>query len=59
MRILIANVNRNLVGGVEKYLQTLIPGLLARGHETALLHENGYDADTERVDPAGLPVWRA
>jgi glycosyltransferase involved in cell wall biosynthesis len=59
VRVLIVNANRRLVGGVEKYLQTVIPALAARGHEIALLHESEFEAGSERVDPAGLPVWRA
>jgi glycosyltransferase involved in cell wall biosynthesis len=38
MRILIANEHRALVGGVESYLASVIPALLARGHELMFLH---------------------
>ena len=48
MRILIATSSRNLVGGIEKYLQALIPGLLDRGHELGLLYENRFDPKRER-----------
>lgn len=59
MRILISSAHRNLVGGVEKYLQAIIPGLIQQGHELAFLHEYPADADRERVEPADgmLPTW--
>src|SRR5438105_4760543 len=59
MRILIATLHRNVIGGTEKYLQTLLSGIRQRGHEVALAYE-------ERVNPAGetidsgmepLPAW--
>lgn len=40
MRILLANEARAGGGGVETYLASLVPGLEARGHETALLYAN-------------------
>src|SRR5262249_62106862 len=60
MRILIATSNRNLVGGIESYLKELIPGLLYRGHQVALLYENQFDPKVESIDPpeAHLSVWR-
>jgi glycosyltransferase involved in cell wall biosynthesis len=59
MRILIANAHRNLVGGIEKYLQAVIPGLLERGHDVGLLYEYRSDPESGRVDPAGgsLRTW--
>ena len=59
MRILIATQNRNLVGGVEMYLQALIPGLLERRHQVALLYENSFSPKLKSIDPpAGpLPAW--
>ena len=59
MRILIATSHRNLVGGVEKYLQAVIPGLLNQGHEIALLHENRFDAKHESIDDSTSPAWCA
>jgi len=47
MRILIATLSRNLLGGVEKYLQTIIPELLGRRHSIGLLYE--YPSDREQV----------
>src|SRR5687767_10132405 len=40
MRILVANEARAGGGGVETYLASLVSGLEARGHETALLYAN-------------------
>jgi len=39
MRILIANAHTSVVGGTESYLRSLIPGLLERGNQVALLGE--------------------
>ena len=50
MRILIATSHRNLVGGVETYLQTAISGLADRGHEIGLLHEFPPPTGTELID---------
>lgn len=59
MRILIASTHRNLVGGVEKYLQSIIPALLERGHAVGLLHETPSNGSMERFEPSstGLPAW--
>jgi glycosyltransferase involved in cell wall biosynthesis len=38
MRILITNEHRGLIGGVESYLASVIPALLARGHDLMFLH---------------------
>ena len=59
MRILIATQNRNLVGGVEMYLQALIPGLLERRHQVALLYENSFSPKLKSIDPPAdpLPAW--
>lgn len=57
MRIAIATFHRNLIGGVEKYLQVLLPALIGQGHEVALLHELPLEPGLERIDPpGGLPV---
>jgi len=59
MRILIASQNRNLVGGIEMYLQAVIPGLLKRGHQVALLYETALSPKLKTIDPpaAPLPAW--
>lgn len=59
MRILIAGSHRNVVGGVEKYVQTIIPALLDRGHSVGLLHHYPARFESETVDSLEhkLPVW--
>ncbi len=59
MRILVATACRNLVGGVEKYLQSVLPDLLHRGHSLGLLYEHPFDGQGETVDPpaAQMPSW--
>ena len=59
MRILIATWNRNLVGGTEKYLQALLPGLLDAGHEIGLVYEHPFRPEQEAVDAPnfGLTTW--
>jgi glycosyltransferase involved in cell wall biosynthesis len=61
MRILIATSQRGIVGGVETYLQGLIPALLQRGHQIAMLYDHEGEARGATVDPpeAGLPIWRS
>src|SRR5579863_786430 len=61
MRILIVTTHRNLIGGIERYLQVLIPGLLQRGHDVALLYEKHFQTPGEVIDPAeaGLSAWCA
>jgi glycosyltransferase involved in cell wall biosynthesis len=56
MRILIASAHRNLIGGVEKYLQALIPGLLDRGHDVGFLYEYPADPAKEQVHPPATPL---
>jgi glycosyltransferase involved in cell wall biosynthesis len=56
MRILIASSHRNLVGGVEKYLQAILPPLALRGHELALLYEYRFDPGMERIDPPEIEI---
>jgi hypothetical protein len=58
MRIAIVTINARVVGGVESYLDTVIPLLEAAGHEIALLCE--YDAPhTSRpiARSSDVPVW--
>src|SRR5208337_5171779 len=59
MRILITTCFRDIIGGVEKYLQSLIPVLLLRGHQVAMVYEHASVGSTSTVDPpeAGLEVW--
>jgi glycosyltransferase involved in cell wall biosynthesis len=54
MRILIATTHRNIVGGVEKYLQAIIPALAVHAHEIALVFESSFDPTLESIDPPEL-----
>lgn len=56
MRILIATAHRNMVGGVEKYLQQMLPTLAGRGHQLALLYEFTFDPKKEPIDPLELDL---
>jgi glycosyltransferase involved in cell wall biosynthesis len=56
MRILIATSHRNLVGGVEKYLQEILPCLAERGHQLAIAYEYRFDPKTERIDAPHLKL---
>lgn len=59
MRIVVATSRRSLIGGLEKYLQSVLPGLLNRGHSIGMLYEHPFDGQGETVDPphAQLPLW--
>jgi glycosyltransferase involved in cell wall biosynthesis len=59
MRILIAASHRNMVGGVEKYVQAVIPALLSRGYSVGLLYQHPFRPELERVDSPDqqLPSW--
>lgn len=68
MRILIANFGMSDVGGVQTYLKAVAEGLVARGHELAILHDGGavaflnvpgqirglpqFEVDAKRIAPA-------
>jgi len=58
VRILIASSSRTPIGGIERYLQTVIPELLNRGHALGLVHEIPSDGGaTIDPRPACLPTW--
>jgi glycosyltransferase involved in cell wall biosynthesis len=58
MRILIVNEAFRGGGGVETYLATLIPSLMAAGHDVGLLHDNpASQGGPLRIAPEG--IWRA
>jgi glycosyltransferase involved in cell wall biosynthesis len=59
VRIVIATSRRKVIGGVEKYIQSIIPSLLERGHSIGLLYEHSFDPGDETIDPtaARLPYW--
>lgn len=55
MRILFANDGVGDAGGVQNYLAAVMPALVARGHEVALLHLDPLRADEPSPAPAGTP----
>lgn len=59
MRILVATTYRNLIGGVERYVQRLLPSLRECGHDVALLYEEPFDPASETIDSLapGLRAW--
>jgi len=59
VRILIATAHRRLVGGVEKYLQAVIPALQRRGHFVGLVYDYPCDAGEAGIDShaTGVPAW--
>ncbi len=59
MRILLATSHRGLLGGAEKYLQSVLPGLIQRGHSVGLLYEYSSDTAEPGIDSqAGhIPSW--
>jgi glycosyltransferase involved in cell wall biosynthesis len=59
VRLLIATCRRSVVGGIEKYLQTVVPALSRRGHELSILYEHASQPGEETVDLPGntLPLW--
>ena len=61
MRILIASPIRKIVGGAETYLQALIPALLKRQHQVAMVYDYPAASGGASVDPpeAELRCWRA
>ena len=59
MRIAIANTYRNRVGGVEAYLDALLPALAHAGHQIAFWHEL-VSADHDQITlPPGTRSWSA
>src|SRR5579862_9043037 len=58
MRIAIINWNRRLEGGVETYINTLIPALRQAGHDVAFCHEIDQPAERAPIRlPEGTPSW--
>jgi glycosyltransferase involved in cell wall biosynthesis len=59
VRILVATYRRGLMGGAEKYLQSVIPGLIQHGHSVGLLCEHPSSPGEERIDSQadGMPYW--
>ena len=60
MRIVLVNSTCCKIGGVESYLEQLIPALVARKDEVALLCESGAFARQECIQiPATVLLWQA
>lgn len=59
MRILIVNSHLGLVGGAEKYLQTIMPALAERGHTLGIAYEYARDPQSEAIDRniTGIATW--
>lgn len=57
LRILVASAHRTLVGGVETYLQALLPALGERGHAVAQLASVGAGAGGTPIAPPDIPTW--
>jgi len=58
MRIAFVNHSRRKVGGVEVYLDAVIPALAGAGHEVACLFETDPPSSRETISvPAGTPTW--
>ena len=58
MRIAVINWTRRRIGGVETYLNTLIPELSRAGHELAFWSEVDEPTERDQINlPAGSPSW--
>jgi hypothetical protein len=59
MRILVANWHRQIVGGVETYLQTLIPALGNCGHQVSLVYGGAALPSQTTIDhpDAHMTTW--
>lgn len=55
MRILFANDGIGDAGGVQAYLAAVMPGLEARGHAVAFLHQDRARPDAPSPAPPGAP----
>ena len=57
MRILVSNDGFGDGGGVQSYLDAVVPGLSARGHAVALLRRDGHQ--TGQIGAGGWPMFTA
>jgi glycosyltransferase involved in cell wall biosynthesis len=57
MRILVANDGFGDAGGVQSYLDSVVPGLAARGHVLAVLHRDVESAGYAGASTRGLPLF--
>lgn len=58
MRIAVVNWSKRRVGGVETYLNTIIPELSRDGHDLAFWHEVDEPRERAQIElPHGAPTW--
>ena len=57
MRIAIVNQNRDRVGGVESYLEMLMPALVENRFDVAFMTESGHHDATPIALAANVPSW--
>jgi len=58
MRIAVVNWSKRRVGGVETYLNTIIPELSRAGHEIAFWHEVDEPVERKQIElPDDAPSW--
>jgi glycosyltransferase involved in cell wall biosynthesis len=58
MRIAVVYSYRRKIGGIETYLDIVIPALVNVGHTLSYWFENGGDSDLEQIAlPDGVPAW--
>jgi glycosyltransferase involved in cell wall biosynthesis len=58
MRIVFVNSSCQRDGGIETYLQTVMPALQSAGHEVSLCHQQDSHPFRKRIDlPPGSPSW--
>jgi glycosyltransferase involved in cell wall biosynthesis len=58
MRILVANDGFGDAGGVQSYLDAVVPGLMSRGHDVATLHLDPVPSDRRPTTPLSFSVGR-
>lgn len=58
MRIAVAAHTDGRAGGVETYLEAVLPALVRRGHAVACFFE-AVNGGASRVTPSSMPVWSA
>jgi glycosyltransferase involved in cell wall biosynthesis len=59
MRIAIASWTRRQAGGVESYLNSLIPAMRARSADVSFFHETDLPGDRDCINTAGVPIFDA
>jgi glycosyltransferase involved in cell wall biosynthesis len=58
MRIAVINGTSRRVGGVETYLETILPGLQQAGMDVGFWHESGEPLNRPAISiPAGVQTW--